>query len=463
MKKRNVILQAAIAAAFIAPVGFAQAGAITAGNVNYAVEAITSATTVTLGDIVYTMGVARTTAQDFVVIYTLPAGVTFAATPAVPVVAGGTAAATVTLKRGGVGTNEVVYDVDVTTAFVGGTATLTLTAPTITNSGLTTAGATVAVTMALKDTGETSFVDNVGTLSSTRATAANASNFYDSVASAAGVATDTSTTIDVGYSTPLAGFRASGDDVALRAEATVQVANTTTGVKNAANAADYTLVAGDLVTVTVTDPTNFLGLSTGGFCYDLDDSDACAAAETFTVSGNTATLANLAGNNGAFSADHSMLYIPTGTTAMGTARTLSIAGNVAPTAGTAHAFTGNSSWWQWASNGTVLQTPWFSNASGWISRFVLTNTGTTAATYSSTCLAETGNTPTAGASATGTVPAGGQLVMSASDVCTFSGATRGAMVFTVNGPSANIQGTYTLVNASTGSSAISNMMRPGSN
>lgn len=117
----------------------------------------------------------------------------------------------------------------------------------------------------------------------------------------------------------------------------------------------------------------------------------------------------------------------------------------------------------WTTNGTILQTPWFSTATGWISRFVLTNTGSTAAPYSASCMAEAGNTPTAGVSATGTVPAGGQLILAATDVCTFSGATRGAIEFTVNGPSASIQGSYNLVNASTGSSAMAHMIRPGTN
>lgn len=465
MIKRNALLTAAIAAAFAGTVGVANAGTITAGNVSYSLENIAStATNVTLGNVVYTMGVARTTAQDFVIMYTLPAGVLFTATPAVPAVSV-VGAATVTLKRGGIGTNEVVYDVDVTTAF-DATTVLTLTAPVINTHGLISNGATVSLTMALKDPGETSYVDNVGTLSSVRATAAYSADFWNGAAN--GVTADAATTTDVNVTVPLAGFIVANDDTATIAKATVQVKNTTAGVKKADNSADYTLVAGDLVTLTVTDVTGFLGLATNGLCDDLNNGGTCTAGantEIFTISGNTGTLTGLAGNNAGFSADRKVFFTSDATTPMGTSRVLGIAGSVAPAAGQSHTFTGRSDWWTWTSNGTLLQSPWFSTAAGYTSRFVLTNTGTNAATYTAVVKTETGNTCTTGSGAAGTIPANGQLVVDASTICTaFSGANkRGAAVFTVNAPSANIQGAYNIVNATTGSVSVSNMMRPGTN
>lgn len=78
MKKRNIILQAAVAAAFVAPMGAAMAGVIAApaAATPYAVESLTAATDITLPNIDYTLGVARTTAQSFTVSYTLPTGYT---------------------------------------------------------------------------------------------------------------------------------------------------------------------------------------------------------------------------------------------------------------------------------------------------------------------------------------------------------------------------------------------------
>jgi len=117
-----------------------------------------------------------------------------------------------------------------------------------------------------------------------------------------------------------------------------------------------------------------------------------------------------------------------------------------------------------AHDGTELQAPWFSGASGWISRFALTNTGSTAGTYTAAVITETGNVCTTGTGASGSIPANGQLTVNASDICTsFSGATRGAVVFTVASPTSSIQGVYNLVNATTGSVSTYPMLRPGTN
>lgn len=466
MTKRNIILSAALSAVFAGVAGVASAGTITTVATKYAVEGIaTTATPVTLADVVYNLGVARTTAQPFTLIYTLAGGAVFNATPAVPTAAGGTCAiAGSALKRGGANSSEVAFDITVSGACAA-TDTLTLVAPVIKTHGLTTNGATVSMTVALKDSGETSFIDNAGALSSVRATAAYAADFYNTAATAAGVANDTATVINVNATTPLAGFVVANDDTATRANASVRVNNTTALVQNATNTGAYTLGATDLVTLTVTDATGFLGAAaTNPLCYNVDgDATFCETGEVFTISGNTATLAAIPGNSAGFNVDQLLSYNASGTTSMGTGRTLGIAGSVAPAAGANHAFTGNGSFWTWTSNGVSLQSPWFSTAAGYISRFVLTNTGTTGATYSSQCLAETGNTATLGTASTGSIPPGGQLVLNATDVCTFSGASRGAILITVNAPTANIQGAYNIVNPTTGSITVSNMMRPGTN
>lgn len=112
------------------------AGAITAPVVvNYAIEALAAppaAATPIAGvpAIVYAMGVSRTVAQDFTIIYQPTPGSTFGACPIAPAaftVVGGGGAATVSNKRSS--PLECAYEVDVTTA--------TTTATTVSIAGLT--------------------------------------------------------------------------------------------------------------------------------------------------------------------------------------------------------------------------------------------------------------------------------------------------------------------------------------
>ena len=97
------------------------------------------------------------------------------------------------------------------------------------------------------------------------------------------------------------------------------------------------------------------------------------------------------------------------TQSLGTTRTFSVAAVANPsTAGvSAQALTGNSSWWVWGANGIELRSAFFNNdtTNGNLTRFFFQNTGT-AATYSATCHAEAGVTPTYGTAKTGTLVAG---------------------------------------------------------
>ncbi|MFT5588334.1 MAG: hypothetical protein ACI9ZF_000499 [Bradyrhizobium sp.] len=115
-------------------------------------------------------------------------------------------------------------------------------------------------------------------------------------------------------------------------------------------------------------------------------------------------------------------------------------------------------------NGTELQTPLFQNTTGYVSRFVLTNTSAVAAPYTVLTYGETGNTITAGAAITGTVPANGMLVVPADTVAaSFSGAPRGFAVFNVAAPSNAIQGVFQIVNSATGAVSNTIMVRSGVN
>lgn len=117
-------------------------------------------------------------------------------------------------------------------------------------------------------------------------------------------------------------------------------------------------------------------------------------------------------------------------------------------------------------NGTELQAPLAQIPAGWISRMVLTNTGSVARPYSLTILGETGNTiVTNAAGMTGSVPAGRTVVVDLpTNVFTsFTGAPRATIIANVAGPTKQIQGLYQIVNPEKGSISNHVMVRPGTN
>lgn len=97
-------------------------------------------------------------------------------------------------------------------------------------------------------------------------------------------------------------------------------------------------------------------------------------------------------------------------------------------------------------NGTVLDSPYFTLTSGYISRFYLVNNGTTDVTYTTTIISDSGNAVTAGAAASGTLPAGTNLQINAADLAGMASKPRGAVRFTLVGDNRNIQGVYQTVN-----------------
>jgi hypothetical protein len=468
MKKRNLILSAAITAALLSAAGAQANGTVSptalaaGGETVYAMEGINAAA-LTLPSIVYTMGVGRAVAgQDMVIVYTLPTGVTFNATPAAPVFAGisSSAAPAITFKRGGVGTNEAVYSVSIGASAMLPTDTITLTTPVITSGahGMTANGSSLSVQVKLLDQVETACVDNAGSpascfLTSRVASLAKAAEFWNSDTNVFGVISDMGTVTDVRATVPLAGFVVANNDTATVAAASVQIVNAVATVMQVGGSIAFSLGATDIVTMTITDPTSFLGKAAGnsGLYFAAAPTTAASADNTFTIAGTTATRA-LAGDNIDFNSDEFVMFTSDATNALGVSRVLSIAGAVAPIAGIAHAFTGNNAWWTWTSNGTVLETSMFSNATGYNNRFVFMNYGTIPVTYSSTCLVEAGKTAVAGSKATGTLVVGQNVILSA-DVCTITGAAtvggntaaRGGARFTINAPISAVKGTYNSV------------------
>lgn len=119
-------------------------------------------------------------------------------------------------------------------------------------------------------------------------------------------------------------------------------------------------------------------------------------------------------------------------------------------------------------NGLELQAPLAQVPPAWISRLVLTNTGSTSPAYTITVLGENGQSITT-ANTTGTVAPGTNVIDLKTVMTGFSDATRqrGTLVVQVEAPDAvgagTIQGLYQIVNPEKGSISNHVMVRPGTN
>jgi len=114
-------------------------------------------------------------------------------------------------------------------------------------------------------------------------------------------------------------------------------------------------------------------------------------------------------------------------------------------------------------NGAELQAPLAQVPAGYLSRMVLTNTGSQARDYVIEVLGETGNVIST-ANLTGTVPAAGTLVVDLNSVLTgFTASPRATLNVTVSGPNKQIQGLYQIVNPNSGTVSNHVMVRPGTN
>lgn len=159
-----------------------------------------------------------------------------------------------------------------------------------------------------------------------------------------------------------------------------------------------------------------------------------SAALCYTVNRSTPILA------GTYSAQPSLSFLSSGVT------------TTQPTAASIGSVT---------RDGTTLQAPYIQTTHK--IRFVLTNTGSTAAPYTAVTTAGPTNSTTDPTNtvtrqiADGVIPANGQAIIETTALPAFSNANspRGFVVFTVAAPSTAIKGVYQLVHSTTG--AISNM------
>lgn len=114
-------------------------------------------------------------------------------------------------------------------------------------------------------------------------------------------------------------------------------------------------------------------------------------------------------------------------------------------------------------NGTQLQAPLAQVPAGWLSRMVLTNTGSIERAYAVEVMGEEGNV-IGTANLTGTIPAHGTKVVDLTSVLkSFTGAPRATLNVTVSAPNNDIQGLYQIVNPASGSISNETMVRPGQN
>ncbi|SBV37062.1 exported hypothetical protein [uncultured Stenotrophomonas sp.] len=120
-------------------------------------------------------------------------------------------------------------------------------------------------------------------------------------------------------------------------------------------------------------------------------------------------------------------------------------------------------------NGVELQAPLAQVPGAYLSRVVLTNTGSASPKYTITVLGEAGNTITTDAAKLSGVVAPGTNVIDLKDVLTgFTGDKRATIVVNVEakdvfGVSGTIQGLYQIVNADKGSVSNHVMVRPATN
>jgi hypothetical protein len=440
---------------------FACAGVVLAGSLagsdatapKYAVEALTASTPVTIGSVTYTMGVARasatggTSAQDFTVVVTPSTGAAFdaASCDAVLPQITGSGTATVSVKRKS--TSECAYQVAVTAPLQAGSSNFVIAPLKFGTHTLNVAGNTAGVTVNLWDATETSRIDNAGALSRITAIGSNAISMTS--------AADTATVADVNYivsgvAKPLMGFVAGGAGIAdtvTVAKAQFSLVNGGAQLVAAGNASYNYPTSGGLVAVTVVG--NYAGVS--GATVTKADGTALLTVPAVTINAaKTSASFNIdKGDVGAAGAgtttDYALNLTADGVTSLGTSRVFGISAIANPSVGSAVTLAGSSAWWTWSANAIQLMSPYFSTdtGSGVLTRFFFTNSGSAAATYTASCIAESGVTSTAGTAASGSLNVGLTMVK-ATDICSFSTGIRGAVTFTINAPAGNLKGVYNL-------------------
>jgi len=362
--------------------GSAYAGNLTSAPTTFAHEIATSNNDLNFLGQVYTMGIGRNSGQNFIVRYTLSSGTFGSANPVLTytAVAPSTGTVGIVLRSGGALSSTVEFDVNVLTAGGG-----TLASDQFTLSGAVrfaqgaALGSSITIVVDLRDV--------IGAIDTNNNIPVAAGSYSRTLAATAGSAsftapTDNGTVVDVTTNPPLTAFVAANDDSALIAKASITLIPTATGVKNAANTADYSLAAGDVVTLTITG--DFTGISQVAMDLNNDGTITASAFNTtneqFTIAASNAraTLA-IAGNRLA-GVPRAIWFSKFTNTAL-SSRTFAISAAIAP-ALQFPAFSGsqartldtaNSNWYLWTTNGTTLIAPYITFSQGNGLKFRFTN------------------------------------------------------------------------------------------
>lgn len=404
MKKRNLVLQAAVALAlFGGAAGVAGAATITvAAATDFALETAQPTTQWTLPETVYTVGAGGAATQDFYVTFTLTNGA-FAATATAQVASlnAGTSTATL-IDGGGVGQTNATFRINGSAVPIAPNDQIVLCGQT--NVVVTDTACAAANTV-------TSPAANVGT--PIRVAAANGLLFIggsvaspvESPAAAADVATFTQAVtvamaetgtepIDLNP-TPTTNSRlvfgpAAALDVAVGtspAEASNLAARQlaiTIGTQKEPNGAAFADVIDDLlVSLAAPFDTTAISAATGqGLCLDDNDNNACDAGETFNLTTGAATIAggSWATNGGFLLFNNGTAFAPR---SLGLNYALSVKTNAARPGMTAHQYNysavANNAWNFAYANGTLLRSQWFLSDAANNSTMRLVNAGTVGA------------------------------------------------------------------------------------
>jgi hypothetical protein len=367
--------------------GSAFAGVLTNAPTNFAHEIATATTDLQTAPQIYTIGIARNAGQNFILRFTLSNAV-FGTGP-FTLVYGGAALGVANVQRsGGTGATTVEFDVNLTgggTA-IGDTFTLYSVAPNGANirfAAASAVGTTTTVTADARDV--ISALDTVpGPYTRTLATLVGAASIFTT----AGTNPPPNAIIDATATVPLTTFvvqtsvpASADDDTALIAKAFFSTSPTTAGVRNATNTADYTLLAGDKVTISiggdfsglvqvVYNPTNHAAPFTSAPANTTTNEVFTIAADlrsaSITVDGNRLTTGG------------TIWFTKTASSALNP-RVFSITEAITPVAPSQARTIGTAAtWYTWVQNGTTIVAPYVSFTPGNGVKFRFTNSSGTA-------------------------------------------------------------------------------------
>lgn len=377
----------------------------------------------------------------------------------------------VALSAGGGGSSNVIFQVTANAAVTAVQDTAANLVLTLAGNGVTapTSSGTITLSQALYDTSASAVAGgSSGRLSNKTVNLVTYAPSYSF-----SVTQGTVQTADVSAAAGVYKGFTGGVSASTVALGTLTIANSGTApMANGAGSSFANTVLGTTSAITVTGDFTAAANSNGTYntvaalARVFLGSTTCAGTNNITANSLTATTAIFPVKDATGAASNNTLCLTVeGNTAVPAASYTAVFTAKAMTNYTAAAATTAYNLGSIVRNGGQLTSPWFTTAPGYISRFVLTNTGTAAAPYTVAVVTESGNTATTiPAALSGSIPAGAMVVINASDIVSaFSGSTRAAVTFTFQSGRTNLNGVYQVTNTASGSLMAQTMVAPGSN